>query len=64
MYIPFWYEDRILANFMDGELEAESDFFSVLSERLCEEAVESFLDLSPKEGGGVGKSIPLVFAVG
>ena len=63
-YIPFWYEDRILANFMDGELEAESDFFSALLERLCKEAVGSFLDLSSNEGGGVGKSIPLVAAVG
>jgi len=62
VYIPFWYEDRILANFIDGELEAESDFFSVLLERLCKEVVESFLDLSSKEGGGVGKSIPLVVA--
>lgn len=49
---------------MDGELEAESDFFSALLERLCKEAVGSFLDLSSNEGGGVGKSIPLVAAVG
>lgn len=45
VYIPFWYEERILANFIDGELEAESDFFSVLSERLWKEAVELFLNL-------------------